>query len=161
MKQTIIVSLVLFIAVSGDAVAGCVAEGYPYVRQSRENNVRNLLRNKSVDATAPDGENWKEDHCNTAVGSAGNLYKVGDGTAVDPRVLEGTWQAVDINGAAANGWRVRYIYAGGLTYTWKVYRNTTGATGGNALGVGICWEDESGNTIAASPTTTAITGSCP
>ncbi len=76
-----------------------------------------------------------EPHVTNSCGSmAGRVDEVGDGTPVAPRALDGTWQAVDINGTATGGWRVRYSYTGGTSYEWEVYRNRTN----NGLGVGIC-----------------------
>lgn len=160
LKTLVTASVMLFGILSNQAIAGCVAEGFNDPDNFREGSaamVRNLLNGKSVNATAPGGENWKEDHCSTTGTNPGNLYKVGDGTTVDPRALRGTWQPVDTNGAAAGGWRVKYTYAGGQTYTWRVFRNRNN----NNDGVRICWEDEAGKTIAVSLPTTAAGAPCP
>lgn len=153
MKHLVIASAILLAGTCGNSMAGCAASGYTTFLQASANAINSVLTYRRVNATAPDGENWKEDHCTIIGGTAGSgkLFKVGDGTPADPRSLTGKWSLVDINGAAANGWRVRYNYNLGsasdpsLIYTWRLYRKA--ATGG------LCWEDETGNIIASMPST--------
>ena len=94
-----------------------------------------------VEAVAPDGEEWNEDHC-----SSGDLYKLGDGTTVDPYAYRGTW--------VPSGFKVTYNYTvgGNSTYTWTLWEDTTTNR--------ICWEDESGSPIIATAPAPGGAGSC-
>ena len=80
------------------------------------------------------GEEWNEDHC-----AGGALYKVGDGSVVDPRAFRGTWAVGSGNPAL-----VTYIYTvgGSSTYEWTLWRNDVG---------GLCWEGAGSTIIATAP----------
>jgi len=142
MKVLLVANAVLLAGICGDAMAGCDADGFGQLLNTTT-QINNNLSNKRIDATSPGGENWKEDHC-----PGGNLYKVGDGTPVDPRVLTGSWTLVDTTpgGSPNTGWAVRYNYGTGGVYTWKLYRRSSGNPRG------LCWEDAAGTTIAIDPT---------
>lgn len=124
-----------------------------------------ILRDQGIDATAPNGENWKEDHCST-----GELVKVGciDGpppgtqpgdpdyctTATDPRKQVGTW-------IPERRSFVTYNYGDpGGPYRWKLY--TTGSPTVGAVGDKLCWEkDNTDRDVVAIGTLEALSGPCP
>jgi hypothetical protein len=102
------------------------------------------LNDLQINATAPGGEEWNEDHC-----QGGNLYKVGDGSPVDPRALRGTW---GIGGTGQNR-IVTYDYGGSLpVYEWSLWSGSSG----------LCWGDPgASHEVIAIGTTQALSGSCP
>jgi len=115
-KVWAIAGFVLAAGAAGNAVAGCgTVQGD--ARIGNQGQINGALGGKRINAVSPAGEDWKEDHC-----AAGALYKVGDGTAVDPRVRRGTWSIT----GGGNNRSVQYAYTGGQTYTWTLYQN--GAT---------------------------------
>jgi hypothetical protein len=109
----------------------CSANGY-----STSADASATLNGNSVTAVAAvpsNADDWKEKTCTN-----GDLFKVGNGTAVDPSVKIGTW--------SAQAGQVTYIYDGAGTWTWNLYQKPGG---------GLCWDLESGT----SNTITAVTGS--
>ena len=156
MKSAVILTAVLLVGgFAGDAMAICNA-----TTDTRLNlaGIRNALSGKRILATAPAGETWYEDHC--AVSAAGapaaNLYKVGDGTAIDPRALRGTWEI----GGSGNDRTVIYTYyknppsstpGPNLVYTWSLWQRSDGT-------IDFC----DGTTQIAVITTSAAAGApCP
>ena len=128
MKHLSITGMLLLMGIAGNAIAGgCSDAGY----KSPLNG--NSLSDKRVEAVAPGGEEWNEDHC-----SSGELYKLGDGTPVDPYALRGNW--------TSSLKTVTYNYTGdsGSPYLWTLWQN-------NASAKSICWEDSSGGIIATAP----------
>lgn len=113
-SYSVVVGAVLAVAGMGNALAICGTAGDNRLNQTQ---ISSALSGKRINAVAPGGEDWKEDHC-----AAGALYKVGAGTAVDPRVKRGTWTIV---GTGANA-TVQYAYTNGATYTWAMWQ--TGGT---------------------------------
>jgi hypothetical protein len=111
---------------TGSALADCPGDGYNTLLDNTA--LQAQIADQSIDANAPDGENWKEIHCGS--GTTGNLEKValGPGHPVDPQRKVGTWT---ITGGA-----MQYAYdGGGGTYTWRIYSNGSG---------GYCWQENSG-----------------
>lgn len=152
MKLLVVVGTVAIAGMSSPGWAGCVDAGYA-IRLNSENTIKRALDNRRVDATAPDGENWKEDHCVATAGSPGALYKVGDGTTVDPRALKGRWRPRDFG---SRGWGVQYQYGdpGSPIYNFALYTSTPPR--------GLCWEDAGGNTVATDvPPLGSNPGPCP
>ena len=121
MKYLMLTILTLFAATAIPAAAGCAGEAL------NKDDIDDALSGKRIIATAPGGEEWKEDHCSNDA-----LYKVGAGTAVDPREQVGAWSVTDN--------KVRYNYDGGQTYEFKLYENT--------LTNLLCWEKENGDIVA-------------
>ena len=119
--------MLLLMGISSNAIASCSNGGY----KSPLNG--NSLSDKRVEAVAPGGEEWNEDHCGSGTG---NLYKVGAGTTVDPYALRGSW--------SSSGKTVTYNYTGdsGSPYTWTLWQKASDSS--------ICWED-SGTIIATAP----------
>jgi len=130
MKKLSVIGLFLLIGVAGNALADCETAGYTRLNQPGANSV---LSNKHVLATAPSGEEWNEDHCST-----GALYKIGDGSVVDPRAFRGTWVVGGGNPAPVT---YNYTVGGSSTYTWTLWGKTDGS---------LCWED-AGAIIATAP----------
>ncbi|QSA96055.1 hypothetical protein [Methylococcus sp. EFPC2] len=121
-KKLAVMGLVLLAGISGEAMAICGTAGD--VRIGTAPAIRTALSGKSIHAVAPapSNEDWKEDHCSVGAGTGpANLYKVGAGTPVDPRVKRGTWEITGIG----NSRSVKYIYTGDGTYTWELWQ--TGA----------------------------------
>ena len=90
--------------------------------------IRVLLSGKRVFAIAPSSETWNEDHCPVAGAARSSLYKVGDGTPVDPRALKGSWRVLGTGNQ--NDSLVEYTYTGAsadLVYQWQM-RKTTGSS---------------------------------
>ena len=124
MKQIVICSGILVAAFAGNAIAACGAvNGDNRLNQTQ---IATALDGKRIGALSPGGETWNEDHCAGGGTAAVNLYKVGSGTAVDPRALRGTWQII---GTGTNA-QVRYTYfqspptnnpATNLVYTWQMW----------------------------------------
>ncbi|MGB5832942.1 MAG: hypothetical protein WBG92_13260 [Thiohalocapsa sp.] len=120
-------------------------------------HITTRLSGKKIDATALDGENWKEIHCGGGA-TSGDLYKLGlgPGDPVDPTRFVGKWNVTQ------NKLLVRYRYGPGPSgftttagpYRWRVFRNTT--TGN------LCWQENSGggNWIAET-STPPVDESCP
>lgn len=133
------------------AFAGCADETLNYLPEADASALSgNGILAKSpttIDPTTGQLEVWKEDHC-----ANGNLFKLGDGTAVDPRAYRGTWTD---NG---NG-TVTYDYGSpATTYTWKLYAYKKGG-----FAAGLCWEDTGTNpatTIATGEIIGTTSGSC-
>jgi hypothetical protein len=75
------------------SAATCAESGYTQSLDSDTTPTLNeALNGKRINATAPDGEEWNEDHCPN-----GALYKVAappaqDPKGVDPRAFRGVWQ---------------------------------------------------------------------
>jgi len=110
----------LLMGIANSAAANCFDDGYTNVGISGD------ISGKRILATAPDGEDWKEDHCTSG------LYKVGDGTAVDPYAFRGTW--------LISGNTVEYSYTGiSSPYIWLLYNDGSG---------GLCWQNAGGAIIA-------------
>lgn len=109
-----IVGVLLVTVMESAFGANCV--GSPDENRLNATEISTALSNKTINAVAPSGEDWKEAHC-----AGGALYKAGDGTAVDPRALRGTWSVT----GSGNDRTVTYNYTGGPTYTWSMYQNKT------------------------------------
>lgn len=94
-------------------------------------------------------EDWREDHCLTTEGVPGNLYKAGDGSAVDPRALRGTW-------TPNSDGTVTYNYGSpATTYTWRLYSQ-------RGLVSLLCWENkDTGEMIATGGGGSDPAGLCP
>jgi len=144
MKPCLVFIVILLAGVAvGASAASCSGTG------TRLNGaeIGTALGGKRIDATAvvvgTDGkfENWKEDHC-----SGGELWKVGAGTTIDPRVKTGSWAVV---GSGTDS-RVQYNYDGGSTYEWGLWQQTGG---------GLCWGNPTTSEAIARGTTSAA--SCP
>jgi hypothetical protein len=125
------------------ATAGCSGLGYATrLTDSSTPSLTVAITGKSIDANAPDGENWKEIHCGTSPG--GDLQKVGLGPTdrVDPQRSIGSWSI------APAGDTVSYDYGPGGSYTLRVYQNNTG---------GICWQrDADDGVVVATGVFTAV-----
>ena len=148
MKPLALTGMILLIGVASDAAAvSCEDDGFGD-GPLNAGQTRGELNDKRVLATAPGGEEWNEDHC-----SNGNLFKVGDGTPVDPRAFRGTWDVV--GGAPANR-RVVYNYTvtGSSTFEWTLWRDSPGGS--------LCWGDpNNGNeVVATAPAPGSLTGTC-
>ncbi len=125
MKYLNSVGILLLIGVTSNATASCSTEGYPTLGTSSD------ISGKQILATAPPvGEQWNEDHCASL-----DLYKVGDGTAVDPYAYRGTWS---ITGNAVT---YNYTVGGNSTYIWNLWKDVNG---------NLCWDDST-NIIATAP----------
>lgn len=109
MNRIVIVNLLLLAGFAGQAQAACPASGTATAMSQAQ--IDSFFPGKRIHATGS-GDDWKEDHC---TGSGGNLYKVGDGSAVDPRKVVGTWTT----GGGADG-TIAYAYTGASTYTWHI-----------------------------------------
>ena len=130
MKYLILTILTLFAATTIPAAAGCVADGFGDSPLDKD-SIGDKLSGKRIIATAHGGdEEWKEDHCST-----GALYKVGAGTAVDPRKKVGTWGTETDSGHGV----VVYDYET-TDYEFKLYENDEGA---------LCWESKTGDIVVA------------
>ena len=135
----ILPAAVLAVLLTHGALAGCQDENAAFSPASSL-----ILKNKGVDATSPGGENWKEDHCRL-----GQLFKVGDGSAVDPRVQTGTW-------IGQRGGIVHYNYGDPAgPYEWKLYST------GSSVGDSVCWENPDTGAVVAIGTLKALSGLCP
>ena len=146
MKHLSIIGMLLLMGIASNALAGeCETAGYSSLNGP---DVISALSGKRVAAEAPDGEEWNEDHCTTALNSPGALFKVGDGSAVDPRAFRGTWTPRGGNPA-----KVEYSYTvgGSSSYTWTIW----GKTGGS-----LCWEGSGGSIIAIAPEPGAAGSPC-
>lgn len=121
-----------------NAFAGCLDLGYASANPL-------ILVDNEVDATSPGGENWNEYHCDS-----NELYKVGDGTAVDPTTLRGSWFPIP------RGNFVRYNYGGpSVTYTWKFFTKGSSPTE-------LCWENATtGEVIATGILKVLAPATCP
>lgn len=108
-----IAGVVLAVGAAGDALAGCGGVAGDN-RISNQGGIQGALGGKRINAVSPGGEDWKEDHC-----AGGDLYKVGAGTTVDPRVKRGVWSIV----GTGNDRSVQYAYTGGSTYVWTLWQN--------------------------------------
>lgn len=149
MKNQLIVAVILLAGFEGNAVAQCktVSPTNGYETQllisGTTPTIEEALNNMRVLATAPGGEEWKEDHCDTS-----ELYKVGDGSVEDPRAPRGNWVAVIGN-------IVIYAYGDpGGPYFWTLWRDSDGTEG---TAGGLCWEG-GGTVIATAPKPTAMPG---
>ncbi|WP_200232993.1 hypothetical protein [Thiohalocapsa halophila] len=124
------------LATAAPAFSDCPAEGYETLLGAAALGTN--IAGESINANAPDGENWKEIHCGS--GTSGDLQKVGLGPSdpVDPQRKVGTWSIV--------GDTMQYAYdGGGGTYQWRIYRDEN-ADASNAL----CWQEntDGGGVIA-------------
>lgn len=145
MKNLLITGMFLLMGLaSNTAIGSCSSEGYTNSLNSAQ--IQNALNGKRILATAPDGEEWHEDHCSSSA-----LYKVGDGSTVDPRAFRGTWVA---SGAPTGMVSYNYTVGGNSQFTWTLWKNTPGNQAG-----GLCWED-SGTVIATAPAPGAAEGPC-
>lgn len=141
-------ALALNLWVTSNAFAGCADFFYTPV-----SDPTNLLGGWAIQAqNAPPGgastEDWKEDHCFTATDTPGDLYKIGDGSAVDPRALRGTW-------TPNSDGTVTYNYGSpSTTYRWKLYSQR----GSRAL---LCWEDADTGEVIATGGAYQVAGTCP
>jgi len=120
----IVAAVTAAVFAQGASADGCTTLGYSGGPLASAGIVA-ALSGKRVQASGGT-EDWNEDHC---VG--GDLYRVGDGTAVDPRVKEGTWTS------ASN--TATYNYTGGSSYGWSLYQDVT-----NFPLAPLCWEQTSG-----------------
>jgi len=139
-RKSVSAVFALSLVMANDAFAGC--EEFGYFPLTLFNLDAMVLSGKNIFAQdAPPGgvvtEDWKEDHCATTSGASGNLYKSGDGSAVDPRALRGTWTP---NPGGVVG-AVEYDYAGdppGNPYTFTLFLGKSG----------LCWQGADGNVAA-------------
>ena len=105
------------------------------------------LGNKRVQAVAPNGEEWNEDHCGA---TGGDLIKLASPNRpdIDPRKKVGTWNA--------SFETIQYQYGNPITYTydWSLFSLSTG---------GLCWGDPNNNDeeIARQSTALGAAGPCP
>ncbi|MGB5832857.1 MAG: hypothetical protein WBG92_12810 [Thiohalocapsa sp.] len=151
MRRVIAIELAMM-TITASALADCPDQGFETrLRDNRSQEQRQLsfwLNGKRINATAPDGENWKEDHC-----LGGELVKVGNGTSVDPRRVVGAWAVIGTNGR-----RVEYTYDGdaGRPYRWRVYRDEDAG--------GLCWQERPADgsaVVATGPDSIPIPEPCP
>jgi hypothetical protein len=121
MKSPIIFGAILLAGFAVDASAGGCSEA-GYTNRLDQTQIPDALSGKRIFATG--SEEWKEDHC-----ANGNLYKVGAGTAVDPRAYRGKWAIIGTDNDA----QVKYTYTVGGTseFIWSLWSNSSGA---------LCWE---------------------
>lgn len=116
-RSLALVGLLLAFGVASEVMAGCGTVAGDN-RLSNLGGIQGALSGKRINAVSPGpgGEDWKEDHC-----PGGDLYKVGDGSAVDPRVKRGTWSIF----GTGNDRSVRYVYTGDANspYTWTLWQN--------------------------------------
>jgi hypothetical protein len=114
-RSLALVGLLFAFAAASEAMAGCGAVAGDS-RIGNQGGIQGALGGKRINAVSPGGEDWKEDHC-----SGGDLYKVGNGSAVDPRAKRGTWSIV----GTGNDRSVRYAYTGDANspYTWTLWQN--------------------------------------
>jgi hypothetical protein len=119
MKRIMMASIVLLMGITGEAVAlGCTSSA----NRMNKTQLANFFSGRTIHAVAPDSEDWKEDHC-----ASRDLYRVGDGTAADPRAKEGTWS---ITGRTTTSGFILYNYISGnsqLSYQWTVYADDPNA----------------------------------
>jgi len=148
MKYLNIAGMLVLAGFAGHAVAQvtastCTNAGYTF--QLDATDIGTALTDTRVMAVDPSSsEEWNEDHCGGPV--SGNLYKIGDGSAVDPRALRGTWTAGGNRGLSL----VTYNYnvGGSSFWSWTLWSDTADPTTG-----GLCWETTSPNSDTA---TTAV-----
>lgn len=146
-------SVLLLASLAAESVfaQGCATYGYAPVPDATVINGYSIYA-QNVPPGGVITEDWKEDHCTTGSGNPGNLYKVGDGTTVDPRALRGTWTP---NPGGDMG-TVEYNYDGnppGNPYKWTLYARK----GISAL----CWEDTVSGQLIATGNPIGSTGTCP
>jgi hypothetical protein len=130
---------------TGSALADCPGDGYNTLLDNTA--LQAQIADQSIDANAPDGENWKEIHCGS--GTIGDLEKValGPGHPVDPQRKVGTWSIVDDTIDT-----MEYNYGSGGTYQWRIYRDTNG----NAADQ-YCWQvNSNGGAVIATGNITAV-----
>ena len=145
MKKLSVIGFFLLIGIASNTWAvSCSDDGYSKLNKP---NAVSALSNKRIWAVAPGvgGEEWNEDHC---AGSGGALYKVGDGSVVDPRTFRGTWAVGNGNPAPVT---YSYTVGGSSTYTWKLWGKTDGR---------LCWED-AGTIIATAPAPAPVSAGTP
>lgn len=133
------VSLLLIV---GPVLANCSDDGYEtQLTGLTTPTISSVLSGNSVDANAPDGENWKEIHC-----SAGALQKVGQGVGdpVDPQRVVGTW--------STSGNTVTYTYTGLPSYNWTFWWDEDNTVPGTTY----CWENPSDNATIATGNTGTV-----
>jgi hypothetical protein len=139
MKASIITAAFIVL----NAAAGAAnAVSCPAVAALDNAGIHSALDDKMIhaQAPAPSGEDWKEDHC-----SNGKLFKVGAGTAVDPRALKGTWTVTADPGA-----KVEYNYTGAPPiYSFELRESS-----------GILYFCNAGNEVAHTLSIGSLTGAC-
>jgi len=109
-------------------IAGC--EDVADYNFEPADGTRGVLVDMRVNADSPTtGENWHEDHC-----SGGDLFKVGDGSSVDPYRRVGSWIG------SRSGPTVTYNYGDpDGPYIWDLFVD----------GDHVCWDDpDTGSVIA-------------
>lgn len=113
-KVLAIMGFVLASGAAGNAMAGCGTVAGDS-RIGNQGGINGALSGKRINAVSPAGEDWKEDHC-----AGGALWKVGDGSAVDPRARRGTWSIA----GTGNDRAVQYVYTGAPAQpAWTLYQN--------------------------------------
>lgn len=130
MKHLRLIGMFLLMGIASNAVAvTCSDQGYTALNNAQANAA---LSGKRVLAVAPD-EQWNEDHC-----ADGALFKVGDGSPVDPRAFRGTWTVQP--GPPPVSVTYDYTVGGSSNYTWELWGNNGS----------LCWEG-GGAIIATAP----------
>jgi hypothetical protein len=119
MKRVMLASTVLLIGITGEAVAlDCTS----VANRMNKTQLADFFSGREIHAFSPQGDDWKEAHC-----SNHDFYRVGDGTAADPRAKEGTWS---ITGRTTTSAFIVYSYVSGsnqLSYQWVVYADNPNA----------------------------------
>jgi hypothetical protein len=156
------VAIVLVFASSATLAETCRDRGFDQRLKDdvsdTDRHITTQLSGKKIDATASDGENWKEIHCGGGGATSGDLYKVGlgPGDPVDPTAFVGKWNVT------SNQRAVRYRYGPGPSgftvtagpYRWRVFRNTSTNN--------LCWQETSANgNWVAETSTPPVDASCP
>ncbi|MBE0472014.1 MAG: hypothetical protein IBX55_21205 [Methyloprofundus sp.] len=131
MKYLPHISTLLLIGIAGSASANCSNDGYTTA------GVPTDISGKQIIATGG-GYDWKEDHC-----ASGDLYKLGNGTTIDPYAFRGKWSISD------NTVTYNYTVGGNSTYIWNLWKDVRG---------NLCWDD--GINIIATAPAPADAGAC-
>jgi len=149
MKLVTVLGASILLGFAAEAMSQCA----PPNQLLSGDEIRTLLSGKRVSAIAPSSETWNEDHCPVAGATPGNLYKVGDGTPVDPRALRGSWRVLGTNNQ--NDSSVEYTYTGSpnLVYAWQMRKTT-----GQSTTYYFC---NGGALVATLTGNTSSIGSCP
>jgi hypothetical protein len=130
----------VLLGATAPALSDCEGEGYETRLDAAA--LQSKIGGQSIDANAPDDENWKEIHCGGP--TSGDLEKVGLGPShpVDPQRKVGTWSIV--------GNTMEYNYGSGSTYTWRIYQKVPNDD--------YCWQADSDNgaVIATGGTTSVV-----
>jgi len=144
MKRVFTAALVCTAYASGAfALSPCETNGYTtQLTSSSSPTLAVAITGKQINANSLGGENWKEIHCDSTTGHAGQLQKVGVSPTdpVDPQTQVGNWSISDDT--------VNYNYGTGGNYYWRVYTN----------GTNLCWQEDSdtGGIIATGTVGAAI-----